>query len=195
MALLGRSKKGSSGGTVTHAVDKRRLKTKHARAGKQRGKAAGRRRSAHLVKAPSRLFVGLVTAAGAVVAGAVARRHHERSRLPDAAALAAEAATSVRNAAKGTVIAWVRESDHPGVDLVSTAVDEAVKDALKAGVDVTAVAIGAVEGAIEVAHLVEGSTSQVTSAAAHAAVDAATAQGEIAGARVYDLLRPHLSRG
>lgn len=140
----------------------------------------------------SSLLWGLAMGAGAVAAAALARRHREPAPFPDAAGLAAETAASVRNAAKGTVIAWVREADDADAGLVELAVKEAVQDALKAGADVTAVAIGAVEGAIDVAHLVDGSTSDVTSIAAHAAVDAATAHGDIAGARVYDLLRSHL---
>lgn len=139
------------------------------------------------------MFWGIVSGAGAVAAALLARRRLEQSRFPDPAGLAAETATSVRNAAKGTVIASVRETDNADAALVASAVREAVDDALKAGADVTAVAIGAVEGALDVAYLVDGSKSTVVSAAANAAVDAATAHGDIAGARVFDLLRAHLN--
>lgn len=139
----------------------------------------------------------VMAAAGAAALVAARRRRARRKGtrpivFPDAAALAAETATSVRNAAKGAVIAAVREADDADETLVASAVGEAVNDALGAGADVAAVAIGAVEGALDVAHLVKGSTSQVAATAARAALDAATAHGEIAGARVFDLLRAHL---
>lgn len=163
--------------------------------GKPSPKVAGRpARLGKLARTRSSSLVwGLVTGAGAVAAGVLVRRNRERARFPDAASLAAETATSVRNAAKGTVIASVREADNANADLVTLTVKEAVQDALKAGADVTAVAIGAVEGAVDVAHLVDGSTSHVVSIAAQAAVDAATAHGDIAGARVFDLLKAHLT--
>lgn len=205
MRLSGRSKAGPSDKELRRAASKPQTvrMVDQAMVQAQRLKSAPGKRAPRIAGKPARLgkltrtrssslLWGLAMGAGAVAAAALARRNRQPAPFPDAAGLAAETAASVRNAAKGTVIAWVREADDADADLVKLAVKEAVQEALKAGADVTAVAIGAVEGAVDVAHLVDGSTSRVTSIAAQAAVDAATAHGDIAGARVYDLLKSHL---
>lgn len=146
------------------------------------------------VRGRSRVLAAAVAALVAGVTALLVRRvRSERIELPDPGPLAAETAVSVHNAAKGSVIAAVREHDGPDHELVVGTVKEAVRDAAGAGADVTAVALGAVEGAADVAHLVHAHPRELASLAARAAVDAAAAQGETAGARVRDLLAGYVT--
>lgn len=154
-------------------------------------RARGLRHTAHrrgrLIAAASGAVVGV-----AAVATAVARRRHrETVELGDPGVLAAETAQSVHNAAKGTIIGAVRSAEQAHDGLVTAAVWEAMQEAARSGTDITSVAVGVVEGAAEVAHLVGVKPHDLASLAARAAVDAAAAQGDVAGQRVHQLLTPH----
>lgn len=151
-------------------------------------------RAAHLLRDRGRLIGAAVTAAAAATAVTVARRRQRDTlALPDPGPIAAETATSVHNAAKGSVIAAVREADAPDRVLVDGAIRDAVTDAGSSGADVIAAAIGAVEGSFVVAHLIAVEPRQLATDAAVAAVDAAALQGSVAADRVRDVLWPHLS--
>lgn len=148
----------------------------------------------HTVRGRGRLIAAGSVAAvsGAAVAAAVVRRRHrETVELGDPGVLAAETAQSVHNAAKGTVIGAVRSAEQADHGLITATVWEAMQEAFRSGTDVTSVAAGVVEGAAEVAHLVGARPHELASLAARAAVDAAAAQGDVAGQRVHGLLAPH----
>lgn len=134
-----------------------------------------------------------VAALGAAGTAVLARRRlADRVDLPDPGPLALATALSVHNAAKGTVIAAIREADAPDEAAVSAAVSAAVVEGTRAGADVTAVAIGAVEGAAEVAHLVGSRPARIAALAARYAVEAAEAQGLVAAGRVREVLSAYL---
>lgn len=151
----------------------------------------GLRHTAHergrLIAAGSGAAVGVAAVAAAVVR----RRHRESVQLGDPRVLAAETAQAVHNAAKGTVIGAVRGAEQADHSLISATVWEAMREASRSGTDVTTVAAGVVEGAAEVAHLVGVKPRELASVAARAAVDAAAAQGDVAGERVHELLAAH----
>ncbi|MDZ7732916.1 MAG: hypothetical protein U5R31_07175 [Acidimicrobiia bacterium] len=144
-----------------------------------------------MIRGRSRLLGAGVAAAGAgalAAAVAVRRTRSMAPALPDAGPLAAETAVSVHNAAKGTIIAAIRSAEEAGPVLVAATVHEIVNDAASAGADLTAAAIGAVEGTAEVAHLIDHTRDELIELAGRAAVDAASAEGDVAGARVRDLV-------
>ena len=118
------------------------------------------------------------------------RRQVQALTLPDPAAGTAEAAVSLHNAAKGTVISTVRAADSPDLSLVRQVAREAIADAARSGVDLVPVAIGVTEGAAEIAHLLDRSGEEVAAAAATSAKEAATEFGAVAGSRVRTALAP-----
>ncbi|MEX2626977.1 MAG: hypothetical protein WD225_08820 [Ilumatobacteraceae bacterium] len=128
----------------------------------------------------------------ATVVTALARRRTTGPTLPEPAGLAGTTASAVHNAAKGSLIAAVREARVANGDLVERAAFDAVVEAARAGADLTAAAIGVVEGADDVAHLLDGERPGCGARAAKGAVDAADAQGTAAGTRVRTLLAPIL---
>lgn len=143
------------------------------------------------VRGHSRLAAAAAAGVLAAVATIVARRRtKEQVDLPDPASVAADTAVSVHNAAKLTVISAVRENDEPDDQVIAVTVREAMLDATRSGADVTAVAMGAVLGAAEVAHVLDLRPREAAAVASRAAVDAASAQGEVAGGRVLELLAP-----
>lgn len=133
----------------------------------------------------------LVTVAAAVVGVLVRRERRVTLELPDPGVRAAEAAISVHNAAKATVISAIREADQPDTVLLQNTVREAMREGVWAGADLTAVAAGVVEGAVEVSHLMKEEAETVGSTAALAAMEVADAQGRVAAARIRDMLEPH----
>lgn len=137
----------------------------------------------------SRVLVGGVMALGAlIVGGLVRRRRSDRLSLPEVGAIATETALSVSNAAKGTVIAAVRESERPDIVLLRNTVSEAMREGVAAGADLAAVAVGAVGGAVEMARLLGEDPLEAASAAGEAAMQVAEAQGRVAATRIQDLL-------
>lgn len=140
-------------------------------------------------------LIGAAMAASVAAAVAVTSRCRRQSlTLPDPAPLAAEAATSVHNAAKSTVIAAARESEEPDHTLIGEVVHQTVTDATASGADVLAAAIGAVEGAFAIAHLVDNNPHELARTASFAAMEAAALQGATAADRVRDILGDHLDR-
>lgn len=131
----------------------------------------------------------LAAAAGAVLAR---RRMHRGPALPEPGALGAVTAVAIHNAAKGAVISAVRAADAAQGHLVSETVDGAMREAMRAGVDLAPAAIGAVEGAVEVAHVIGESPLAAGQRAAAAAVLAAESLSEPAAERVRDVLAPYL---
>lgn len=136
----------------------------------------------------SRMVRGGLMALGAVAVGALVRRRPDRLPLPDVGVIATEAALSVSNAAKGTVIAAVREADRPDLVLLRNTVSEAMREGVAAGADLAAVAVGAVGGAVEMARLMGEEPLEAASAAGRAAMQVAEAQGRVAATRIQDLL-------
>ena len=133
----------------------------------------------------------LVAAAGA----AIARRRAEHGpALPEPGAYGAAAAVAIHNATKGVVISTVRAADTADGLLVSETVDGAMREAMRAGVDLAPAAIGAVEGAVEVAHVIGESPLAAGQRAAAAAVLAAESLSEPAAERVRDVLAPYLEQ-
>jgi len=131
----------------------------------------------------------------ATAGAALARRRPQRGPvLPEPGAVGLTAAVALHNAAKGTVIGAVRAADQPDGRLVSETVDGAMHEAMRAGIDLVPVAIGAVEGAVEVAHVVGESPLAAGQRAATAAVLAAQSLSESAAERVHDALAPYLER-
>lgn len=137
------------------------------------------------------LGAGVSTLVATVVA-ALARRRTTGPTLPEPAELAGTTAAAVHNAAKGSLIAAVREAQVASGELVERAAFDAVVEAARAGADLTAAAIGAVEGADNVAHLLDGPHPGCGARAARGAIDAADAQGTAAGTRVRTILAPYL---
>ena len=133
-----------------------------------------------------------VGSAVAGVAASMARRRAPRSRLPDGVAMASLTATSVQNAAKGTVISAVRASDQPDGYLVSETVREAIREAATAGVDLVPAAVGATLGAIEIAQIIGESPLAAGQRAATAASEEARNVSETAQERVRDALAAYL---
>lgn len=132
-------------------------------------------------------------AAGAVAVAVQRRRGRRQLDLPEPGALAAEAAVSVHNAAKGSVLRAVHVTGSSDPQVVCDAVRDAVQDGAEAGVDVGAAVIGAVEGAEAVASELGVDHARLVAAAATVALDAARRQGQVAGDRAHDLLAPLLS--
>lgn len=131
-------------------------------------------------------------AIGGVVFTTLARRHRTISlTLPDAGEIAAETAVSVHNAAKATVIAAIREADHPDSVLLSNTARDAMREGVVSGADLAAVAVGIVEGAVQVSRLLGEDAVTAGSTAAQAAMEVAEAQGRVAAARIHDMLAPH----
>ena len=149
-------------------------------------------RFARLLGSHKRVVGAAVAAAAAAAVAVTQRRRQDALVLPDPGPLAAEAAVSVHNAAKGTVITTVRESDAPDLTLVLEAVRSAVTDATSSGADVLAAAIGAVEGSAIIAHLVAETPPDVIGGASSVAIEVAARQGRIAADRVRDVLGVHL---
>lgn len=135
-----------------------------------------------------------LSAMGATIAVGSLIRHRRAGqvRFPDPGELAAETATSVHNAVKSAVISFVREREHVALEELLEAARHAMRDALRTGVDVTAVAIGVVEGANSVSHLLPADHSEVLVAAAELVADVAASRGDVAEDRVRDLLRQSL---
>lgn len=151
-------------------------------------------RPVEILRKHSRLTYTSLAALAGLVAGVVVRnRRVFHVSLPDPSVLAAETAASVRNAARGTVITQVRESDEPEASMIEDLARSAIEDAAGAGADITAVAIGIVEGVVDVAHLLGSDPRALAARTAHAVVAAAERQGAVAGARVRDLLEEHLT--
>lgn len=141
-----------------------------------------------------RLLAAGSAAIGIAVLGTLVRRRRRPSLdFGDPAALAAETARSVHNAAKGTVITAIRGAAHSDQDLVASTVRAAMRDAARSGADITAVAAGVVEGAADIAHLLGVEPNELASVAAHSAWDAAGTQGEVAADRVWQLLSRQLT--
>lgn len=154
------------------------------------------RRATRLAAGRPRLALAGIGSLGAAAAAIMARRRQqERVRLPDPGPLASVTAVSVHNAAKGTVIAAIREAHRPDGDLLASTAHRAVAEAAEAGADLTAAAIGAVEGAMEVAHLLEGSPATAASRAASATVEGAGSSGALARTRVREALTPYIAQG
>lgn len=149
---------------------------------------------ASLLGGPRRVVLAAIAAAAAAGAAvAVTARGRQRAlALPDPGPLAAEAATSVHNAAKGTVISRVRASSDVDGELVLGVVRDAMVDASQSGVDLISAAIGVVEGAGEIAHLVGRPRDEVVRDAAGIAAEVATERGRTAGDRVRTVLAPIL---
>lgn len=133
----------------------------------------------------------LLAAAGAVLAR---RRMQHRPELPEPGLLGASTAVAIHNATKGAVISAVRAADTADGHLVSETVDGAMREAMRAGVDLAPAAIGAVEGAVEVAHVTGESPLAAGQRAAAAAVLAAESLSEPAAERVRDVLAPYLEQ-
>lgn len=91
---------------------------------------------------------------------------------------------STHNAAKSTMITAVRAAEAPDLSLVESTVQEAIRDASEAGVDLVPVAIGVVDGAGTVAHLLSRPAREVLHLAASAAVAAGERHGASARARL-----------
>lgn len=133
----------------------------------------------------------LIAAAGAVVAR---RRLGDGHELPDPAAFGAATAIAIHNATKGAVISAVRAAERADGRLVSDTVDGAMREAMRAGVDLAPAAVGVVEGAVEVAHVIGESPLSAGQRAAAAAVLAAQSLSEPAAERVRDVLAPYLEQ-
>ncbi len=131
-----------------------------------------------------------VVAAGATAVGVAAaavlvrRRRRDRLVFPDPGETAVETIRSIHDAAKATVIVAVRAAETPDSALIVATVREAVRDAGRAGVDVTAVALGAVEGAVEVAKLLDATPIDVGVLAAEAARAEVAFIGPVAAERL-----------
>ncbi len=136
--------------------------------------------------------VGVVTAALTAVAS-YRRRPDGPPSLPDPGTLAALTGRSVHNAAKGAIIATVRQESEPDDLVIDRLVRESMHEAAAAGADLVSAAIGVVEGAIEIAHLVDGARGAVPTVAARAAVHIADEHGEAAGSRVREVLADYLA--
>lgn len=148
----------------------------------------------------------LVIAGAGSVAGAAAavvralrrprRRHEAVPSLASPGVVGAETAVAVHNAAKGEVVRAVRaeQQNSPQGYLVNEAVQAALSEAARSGVDLVPVAIGVVEGAIEVAGLIGESPLAAGQRAAAAALQAAEAVGPHAAERVRSALGPYLVR-
>lgn len=147
------------------------------------------RKHPRLVAALSSAAAGVGAAVGGVL---LSRRGTAPPSLPDAVELASLTAASVHNAAKGAVIAAVREADRPEGFLVGDTAKANVQAALRHGVDVAPAAIGAVEGALEIAHLVGESPLAAGQRAAAAALQEAEAASPDAAERVRTALAPYL---
>ncbi len=137
---------------------------------------------------PRMVAVGVGSAAAAAGALFARSRVDILDQLPDAAELAAETASSVRNAAKSSVIATVREHTEPTRQVALDAVHRVVLEGAAAGADVTAAALGAIEGAVAIAEPLGESRSEMASAAAEVARSTASTVGIVAEQRVSKAL-------
>ena len=139
-------------------------------------------------------FVAGGSVAAAIAASVVRRQARALPVLPSAATVASDAAASVHNAAKASVIAVVREAEEPTLAMALDAVRQAIAEAAFSGVDVTAAALGAVEGILVVADDLATPRVEAGRAAAEAAQFAAGVVGSVAARRVGQALEPLLER-
>ncbi len=141
---------------------------------------------------PKAVIAGAGSAVAGVLAVVMGRRAETLPELPDPGTLAGATAASVYNAAKGAVIAAVREADEPTRETALEAVRRAIVEAAAAGADVTAAALGGVDGAVAIAGDLDVPAVPLAREAAEAARVAAGGVGPAAAVRIRDALAPLL---